>query len=61
MEIKEKYKIGFYRFMSYLSAFMYGAYCDGVMHGKEIKPHQWVITGFFGIYFFIMSLRKKED
>jgi len=60
MEIKEKFKIGFYRFMSYLSVFMYGAYCDGVMHGVVIKPHQWALTGFFGIVFFLMSLRKIE-
>ena len=61
MENKYKIWVGFYVFMSHLNVFILGVYTYAATHGKTIESYEWAITCFFGLYFFIMSLRKKED
>lgn len=42
-----------------LNCFTYGMYTMGTISGlKKVKPIQWVITGFFGLYF--LGLVKNE-
>lgn len=60
MENKHKIWIGFYRFMSHVNVFILGAYTYAVTHGKTVQSYEWAITVFFGLYFFIMSLRKED-
>jgi uncharacterized membrane protein len=49
-----------YTVFSYLSAFTYGAYTYGYLHGHKPQIHQWIITGVFGIMFYIMSQEKNK-
>ena len=44
-----------------ISFFLYGIYASETKHGNPPKPHQWVLTGIFGIYFMsngINNLKK---
>lgn len=54
-------KKGFFRFMSYVSAFTYGAYSYAALNGNPPKIHQWILTGIFGIMFFLMSISNDND
>ena len=49
-----------YTALSYLSAFTYGGYTYGYFHGHKPEIHQWIITGLFGIMFYLMSQEEKE-
>ena len=52
----------FFRILSHLCAFIYGAYVYGTINGgREVKPHQWLLTGFFGIFFLLQSLPDKKE
>lgn len=42
-----------------ISVFMVGAYAGATLFGtKEIQPHQWALTSFFGLMFIGMFLGK---
>ena len=49
--------------LALLSAFTYGAYTYGSLHGREIEPHRWVLTGIFGIMwcFLAVSYLSQKD
>lgn len=51
---------GIYTFMSYLSAFILGAYTYGVLHGATVEPHRWFLTSLFGVFFFLVSKKNKQ-
>lgn len=48
------------RLLSYISAFTYGLYCYSSIHGNPIEIHRWVMTGGFGIMFYLASLTPKQ-
>ena len=42
-----------------MSVFMLGAYANATMFGtKEIQPHQWGLTGLFGLMFIGMFFER---
>ena len=53
-------KRNFFKFLSYVAAFTYGAYTYAALHGNCPKASSWILTGFFGTMFYIMSLSEEE-
>jgi len=50
-----------YRILSHVSAFTYGSYLYGHLHGNKVELYQWILTGLFGIMFFVLSLPDKKE
>ena len=45
-----------------LSCFNYGGYTYGVLNcGRIVEPHQWILTGLFGIYFLIYGITRFKN
>lgn len=44
-----------------MSCFMYGVYSISVIENiKPVKTHQWVLTGFFGLFFLGLAVNEFE-
>lgn len=42
-----------------ISCFMYGVYTwSTITKTKEVKQHQWVLTGFFGLMFGLLTINE---
>jgi len=51
-----------YRILSHLSALTYGMYIYMAAHDHHsIDISRWIITGGFGIMFFVQSLPNKNE
>lgn len=48
------------RLLSYILTFICGAYAYGALHGNPPESYRVVITIFFGLMFFILSLPDKK-
>lgn len=45
--------------LALISVFMIGTYADATLYGtREIEPHQWALTYFFGLMFFGAFLQE---
>ena len=52
-EIMDKLKTYGCLTLALISVFMIGTYADATLYGtREIEPHQWALTSFFGLMFF---------
>lgn len=47
--------------LALLFAFTYGAYTYGSLHGREIEPHRWIMTGFFGLMWCVLAVKFLSD
>lgn len=47
--------------LSYISAFTYGIYTYVSTHGQPIEGYRWLLTGIFGIFFYILSKNYKNE
>lgn len=50
----------FYILASCLAAFTYGLYVSMVLTGKHVAIERWIITGAFGVTFFIAAVKGKN-
>lgn len=49
-------------FLGCVSCFTYGMYTYSTMHNiRVVEPHQWILTGLFGIFFMVMGLDKYKN
>jgi hypothetical protein len=57
-----KIKCYFSFFLSFLAIFMVGAYADSSLKFQTpVELHRWLITIFFGIFFFINGLNEYKN
>lgn len=57
----EKLKAYGYIAMFGISCMIYGAYLYGTLnYDLVVKPHQWFLTGFFGLFFLVLGIEKLK-
>lgn len=50
----------FCRLLSYISVLTIGAYLHATDNGEPVELHRWILTCFFGLMFYAMSLSEKR-
>lgn len=48
------------KILSYMAVFLYGGYTYSHFHGNSVELHHWILTGLFGIFFYVGSLPDKK-
>jgi hypothetical protein len=47
--------------LALISVFLIGAYADATLYEtREIEPHQWALTSFFGVIFLGVFLQEYK-
>jgi len=45
-----------------MSCFIYGGYLYGTLNcNVVVKPHQWFLTGLFGLFFLFLGIDKIKN
>lgn len=48
-----------YLIASYVAAFLLGGYTHATVQGQSVELHRWVLTMFFGGFFFLQSRMSR--